>query len=201
VFETFQMATLQHEAVSAWHQRRGAACLYSTAGRLLWFPVSSISTFEAIIRILVAAGLGSVVGWERQFRGHPVGDRTFSLVCIGAAGFTVAAIPFPADAGKVIAGIVTGVGFIGGGLVFRQTDSGEVHGMTTAVGVWAMVAVGVLAGIGRLALASSTAVLVLVILELRHLPVVNRLDARRFMKGHRRDEDPPSGMENAAGHG
>ena len=162
---------------------------------------TTLSNLDAVLRLLVAAGLGSVIGWERQFRGHPVGDRTFSLVCVGAAAFTIAAIPFPADAGKVIAGIVTGVGFIGGGLVFRQpmtTDvhgtATEVHGMTTAVGMWAMVAVGVLSGIGRMLLATLTAVLVLFILELRHLPGVSRLDARRFMSGHRQDDDPPMGM-------
>ena len=147
-----------------------------------------------MMRLLVAAGLGSAIGWERQFRGHPVGDRTFSLVCVGAAAFTIAAVPFPDDAGKVIAGIVTGVGFIGGGLVFRQPNADEIHGMTTAVGMWAMVAVGVLSGIGRISLAAMAAVLVLFILELRHLPGVNRLDARRYMSGHRQDDDPPKGM-------
>ena len=156
--------------------------------------MGTVSNLDAVLRLLVAAGLGSAIGWERQFRGHPVGDRTFSLVCIGAAAFTVAAIPFPADAGKVIAGIVTGVGFIGGGLVFRQPNGSEIHGMTTAVGMWAMVGVGVLAGIGRMSLAAMTSVLVLFILELRHLPYLNRLDARRFMSGHRQDDDPPRGM-------
>ena len=65
---------------------------------------------------------------------------------------------------------------------------------TTAVGLWAMVGVGVLAGTGRLLLAALTAVLILFVLELRHIPGVAKLDARRYSGGHRKDDDPPIGM-------
>ncbi len=143
---------------------------------------AQVGDLEALGRICLAALLGFVVGWERRLRGHSAGDRTFALACVGAAAFTVAAVPFPDDAGKVIAGIVTGVGFIGGGLVFRPQTGKDVHGLTTAVGLWAMVAVGVLAGIGRLVLASGTTVVVVVLLELQQLPVLQLLDADRFME-------------------
>jgi len=154
--------------------------------------MNSVSNLAAIARLATAGGLGFVVGWERQVRGHKAGDRTFALVCLGAAAFTLAAIPFPADAGKVIAGIATGVGFIGGGLLFQRSRHGDVHELTTAGALWAMVGVGVLAGIGRYLVALVASILVLLILELRYLPVLDMLDARR-VTNRRQDSDPPRG--------
>ena len=151
----------------------------------------SVGNGEALGRLALAAALGFGVGWERQARGHRAGDRTFALVCLGAAAFTLAAIPFPADAGKVIAGIVTGVGFLGAGLVARPRADAEPHGLTTAGAVWSMVAVGVLAGIGRLLLAAVTALAILVVLELRYVPGLGRLDARRHAARLRQDDDTP----------
>ena len=83
-------------------------------------------------RIALAAGLGFAVGWEREVRGHPAGSRTFALVAAGSAGFTAIAIDaFPSTAEKLIAGIVTGIGFIGAGVVLRD-PGGHVRGLTTA---------------------------------------------------------------------
>jgi putative Mg2+ transporter-C (MgtC) family protein len=76
---------------------------------------------ELFGRIVAAALLGGLVGWERYVRGQQAGDRTFALVAAGAAAFTALGVDaFPNTAEKVIAGIVTGIGFIGGGLLLRS---------------------------------------------------------------------------------
>lgn len=145
-------------------------------------------------RIALAAGLGYLLGFEREIRGQDAGDRTFALVALGSAAFTAVAIDaFPPTAERLIAGIVTGVGFIGGGLLLRSSESGVVKGLTTAAAIWSAAAVGVIAGAGRLLLATLTTLLILVTLELREIPGLRMLDARRYatrLSPAERD-DPP----------
>ncbi len=148
---------------------------------------------ELFGRIVLAAALGGVVGWERYVRGQPVGDRTFALVAIGAAAFTALGVDaFPSTAEKLIAGIITGIGFIGGGLLLRA-QGGAVRGLTTSTAIWAVAAVAVLAGAGYATLAVAVTVLVVLILELRYLPLLDRLDARHWVDRTRSDSDlnPP----------
>jgi putative Mg2+ transporter-C (MgtC) family protein len=152
--------------------------------------VAHLSNLEFLARIGTAAGLGFVVGWERNVRGRPAGDRTFGLLALGAAAFTAFALS--ADAvgfSRVVQGITTAVGFIGAGIVWRK--GGDVHGLTTAAAAWSMVAVGVLAGSGRFAWAGMTTVVVLVLLEAAHLPLLERLDPRRFEDRFRNEAEPP----------
>ncbi|UGV24669.1 MgtC family protein [Rhodopseudomonas boonkerdii] len=132
-----------------------------------------------LVRIVVAVVLAFPIGWEREFRGSEAGDRTFMLVSLGAAAFTAVGVEnFPATAEKIMAGVVTGVGFLGGGMILK--DGGNVRGLTTAAAIWAASAVGMLAGIGELLIAALVTVLVILILELQFLPVIGRLDARRW---------------------
>jgi hypothetical protein len=107
-----------------------------------------------LLRIGVAALLAFAVGWEREFRGSAAGDRTFALVSLGAAAFTAVGVEnFPATAEKVMAGVVTGVGFLGGGMILQ--DRGGVRGLTTAAAIWATAAIGMLAGVGELLVATA----------------------------------------------
>jgi len=148
---------------------------------------------ELFGRIALAALLGGVIGWERYVRGQFVGDRTFALVAIGAAAFTALGVDaFPVTAEKLIAGIITGIGFIGGGLLLRA-QGGIVRGLTTSTAIWAVAAVAVCAGAGYLMLATAVAALVLVVLELRYIPLLDRLDARHWVDRARSDTDlnPP----------
>ena len=132
-----------------------------------------------LVRIGVAVALAFPIGWEREFRGSEAGDRTFMLVSLGAAAFTAVGVEnFPATAEKIMAGVVTGVGFLGGGMILK--DGGNVRGLTTAAAIWATSAVGMLAGIGELLIAGLVTVLVILILELQFLPLIGRLDARRW---------------------
>jgi putative Mg2+ transporter-C (MgtC) family protein len=107
---------------------------------------------RVIIRLTAAMLLGAVVGFQRERTGKSAGLRTHMLVAIGAALFVVG----PREAGmsedalsRVIQGLATGIGFIGGGAILKLTDEREIEGLTTAAGIWMTAAVGVAAGLGR----------------------------------------------------
>ena len=148
------------------------------------------SEWELLGRMALATGLGYAIGFEREWRGKPAGERTFALIALGAAGFTAIGVEaFPASAEKVIAGVVTGVGFLGAGLIFREATGG-ILGLTTAASAWAVAAVGVLVGSGAFLSGILSTLLVLFILELNRLPIMRRFDARRKPE-HEGGEDPP----------
>jgi len=126
-----------------------------------------------LARIGVGFALAYIFGFERQLRGSPAGDRTFALIGASAAAITaVAARTSP----QTIAGVITGIGFIGGGIVFHQ-ENGFVKGVTTAATVLAAAAIGIVVGFGHLLLGVITAFGLLVTLELPHLPFLRALDA------------------------
>ena len=139
-------------------------------------------------RVALGAFLGYIIGFEREYRGKSAGERTFGLLALGAAAVTGAGVLFfPISAEKVIAGVVTGVGFLGAGLIFRERDMtgrGQVLGLTTAASSWAAAAVGILAGSGLYLSAVATCAIVLVILEINRLPMYRRIDPGKA----RRDE-------------
>jgi putative Mg2+ transporter-C (MgtC) family protein len=143
-------------------------------------------------RVGLAFVLCYAVGFERALRGAPAGDRTYSLVGTAAAAVSAVTVgPAP----QAIGGIVTGVGFIGAGLVLRG-DRGMIRGMTSAAAIFAATGVGVVAGTGHAWLAIFVTVLMIIDLELRHMPVLNRLDAHRYasrMADDPDDDPPPDG--------
>jgi putative Mg2+ transporter-C (MgtC) family protein len=151
---------------------------------------------EVVVRVLVAFVLSYVLGFERYVRGSPAGDRTFSLVGVGTA---VIGIISAHGAPWALAGAVTGVGFIGGGLTFRQsTREGVVlRGVTTAASIFAAAAIGAAAGYGSLLAASVGTAIVLLILELQHIPGLRMLDAGRWSSHFAKDEpaEPFPGTE------
>jgi putative Mg2+ transporter-C (MgtC) family protein len=150
----------------------------------------AFSEWTIIWRILVATGLASAIGLEREWRGAPAGDRTFALVAIGAAGVTAIGVEaFPASAEKVIAGVVTGVGFLGAGLIFRGQQG--VHGLTTAAAAWAVAGMAVMLGSGAVWVGIAMAALILLILELDRIPLIRRV--HEAAERHRPHEDPPRG--------
>ena len=149
-------------------------------------------------RIALAAALGYALGWEREVRGHPAGSRTFALVAAGSAGFTAIAVDaFPSTAEKLIAGVVTGIGFIGAGVVLRD-PTGHVRGLTTAAAIWSIAAVGVIAGAARFVLAALVAVLFLLVLEMPSVPLLKRLDPARWAHRFTDDNPPPDGDREAS---
>jgi putative Mg2+ transporter-C (MgtC) family protein len=127
-------------------------------------------------RVGLAFVLSYAIGFERALRGSPAGDRTFALVGTAAAAISaVTVVPAP----QAIGGVVTGVGFIGAGIVLRG-DHGMIRGVTSAAAIFAATGVGVVAGTGHGWLALLVAVLTVLDLELRYTPVLNRLDAHRY---------------------
>jgi putative Mg2+ transporter-C (MgtC) family protein len=126
---------------------------------------------ELFGRIALAAVLGLVIGAEREFSAKPAGMRTHALVAIGAAAFTVAGYGVLAspgapqtrpDVARIAAQVVSGIGFLGAGVIIFQQD--RVRGVTTAADVWADAAMGVLCGLGLLVVAACTTGLLLLVL-------------------------------------
>ncbi len=121
---------------------------------------------EMILRLLLAVGLAALIGLERQHAGKSAGLRTHLLVCIGAALFTIASIygfGGEADAARVAAGIVAGIGFLGAGTII-STREGILVGLTTAASIWAVAAIGLAAGAGLYILAPVATLVVLIVL-------------------------------------
>jgi putative Mg2+ transporter-C (MgtC) family protein len=137
------------------------------------------SHWDAVARIALAWALTFVLGFERQLRGAMAGDRTFSM--LGAATALIGVLSAN-GATTILAGAVTGIGFIGGGLCFRQTvDKHEVlHGITTAASIFACAAIGAACGLGLVKESIAATVATLLTLELRHVPLLRALDARRW---------------------
>jgi putative Mg2+ transporter-C (MgtC) family protein len=112
----------------------------------------------------IAGLLGAIVGTEREVRRKPAGLRTNILIAVGAALFTaIAETMVNEDAStRIIQGIITGVGFIGGGVLIRQ--GGSITGMTTAATIWMVTGIGVACGMRLYEMAVAVTVLALVIL-------------------------------------
>lgn len=128
---------------------------------------------EMVIRLVAAFVLGIIFGVEREKRNKPAGLRTHTLVCLGAALFTIAgAYSFSGtgledgniDPTRVAAQIVTGVGFIGGGIIFKDHD--HIRGITTAASIWLTAGLGMGIGAGLYLLTGVAALLGLIGLEL-----------------------------------
>ena len=126
---------------------------------------------DLVVRLLLAAVLGGLVGIERQFHGQWAGLRTHMTVAMGAATFTVLALSVAAensmvDATRVIQGIAAGIGFLGAGTILKLSDQLEVKGLTTASAIWLAAAVGTAAGLAEYAVAIAATLIALVILAL-----------------------------------
>jgi putative Mg2+ transporter-C (MgtC) family protein len=129
-----------------------------------------------LARLGVAALLGVAIGFERQWRQRATGLHTSSLVSIGAALFALLDISIGAgDTTRIVAGVVTGVGFIAGGVILRSGLT--IIGLNTAATIWATAAVGALAGFGFWAEAASGAVAV-ILLNLLLQPLADAIDRR-----------------------
>jgi putative Mg2+ transporter-C (MgtC) family protein len=138
--------------------------------------------------LAVAVGLSYALGFERDLRGAPTGDRVFALIGAGAG---VIGIISAHGAPNALAGAITGIGFIGGGLVFRQSIRGGqiLTGITTAAAIFAAAAIGAAAGEGYLLIATVATVLALLVLEIRHMKWLSFLDGHRW--AHRFSNDTP----------
>lgn len=133
-------------------------------------PHTLASDLEIFFRIIFACFLGSLIGWERERHRHIVsaGIRTYGAISLGACTFGIVSLYIlNADSSRVAAQVVSGIGFLGGGIIFRQGD--YVSGLTTAATLWATAAVGLTVALGMYLIGMLTAVLIFLLLYLPRL--------------------------------
>ena len=141
-------------------------------GAALWQELASgfpgnVEVARIVVRLLTAVMLGGILGFQRAEAGKAAGMRTHMLVTLGAA--LVVLLPqltgmSSADLSRVIQGTITGIGFIGGGVILKLSEQHQIVGVTTAASLWLTATVGIAAGTGRLGLAVVGAILAFVIL-------------------------------------
>jgi putative Mg2+ transporter-C (MgtC) family protein len=131
---------------------------------------TSIPFVDVLLRLAVAFVCGAAIGLNREFHRKPAGFRTFALVSLGSA---IVVIVMEAEAGsgpdaasRVIQGILTGIGFLGAGVIFRREAPNKVSGLTTAAAVWLTAGLGVAAGMGHYGIALAGALMALLLLLL-----------------------------------
>jgi putative Mg2+ transporter-C (MgtC) family protein len=126
---------------------------------------------RVVVRLAVALVLGGVIGFEREREGKWAGMRTHMLVALGAALIVLAPLEArmtSADISRVIQGLITGIGFLGGGTILKLGDERQVRGLTSAASIWLTAAVGLAVGLGMLWPALLGTVLTWAILKVLH---------------------------------
>lgn len=154
--------------------------------------MSERDQFDLFVWILYALGLGAMVGFEREFRGHEAGIRTTALVCAGAAIF--GQVSDMSGETRIAAGVVQGIGFLGAGLVWQR--GGNVRGVTTAATVWVMAGVGLIVAAELWLLALLICVTLVIVLELS--PISDGILRYSRETGHARGPATPSEEESSA---
>jgi putative Mg2+ transporter-C (MgtC) family protein len=144
--------------------------------------LDALEQLEVVGKILLAAVCGGFVGWQRDRHQYVAGLRTMALVAIGSMLFTAINQFYGQD--RVTSNIVTGIGFLGGGIILRE--AGTVRGITTAATVWAVAAIGVAIGLELYLVALVSTVLVFVILEMRPFS--------EYLSGQRRELPLPNAI-------
>ncbi|HEV7350463.1 MgtC/SapB family protein [Telluribacter sp.] len=126
--------------------------------------------------------IGAVVGLEREYRSKSAGLRTMILIALGSTLFTILSIKVSLDAGRIAANVITGIGFIGGGIIFREHN--QVVGLTTAAAVWVTAAMGMAIGAGYYELSILTFGLVILSL-VALIPLQNIMKTRNQIRNYR----------------
>jgi putative Mg2+ transporter-C (MgtC) family protein len=139
---------------------------------MTWDELSIIPPWDlglqVFVRLLIAAGLGGIIGYERDLRGKAAGIRTHMLVAVGTSIVIITAridgIP-QAEMSKVIEGLVAGIGFLGGGVILKLSAEREIRGVTTAAGIWTTAGIGIAVGLGQVWIAVVSTIVVWLILS------------------------------------
>ncbi len=128
-----------------------------------------LSLTEITLRMLVATIAGGIIGLNRDLHGKPTGIRTLGLVGLGSALAVLAASNFSSEGdinapSRAIQGIITGIGFLGGGVILKDAMTNEIHGLTTAASIWLTACLGIVCGIGAWRAASVALVITFALL-------------------------------------
>lgn len=152
---------------------------------------------EIALRLLSSVLIGAVIGLNRELLGKPAGLRTNALVCLGSALIVLAGAAAAvtkdgtvetAGPSRVIQGIITGIGFLGAGVIIRDAAGSKVHGITTAATIWIAAALGILCGQGLYLVAGAGTLLTLAVLIVGR-PLEKSLH-RRFPGLTEKDHEP-----------
>ena len=133
-------------------------------------------------RMILAAAIGGLIGLERERHASDAGIRTFMAISMGSCAFSLISVHVGGDPTRIAAQIVTGIGFIGAGVIFQ--DKGGMAGLTTAATLWATAAVGMASAFGMYALAILTGGLLFATLALHHLPGWKQLSQKHGNQDH-----------------
>ena len=131
-----------------------------------------------VIRVAISIGIGGLVRLERELEHKPAGLRTIILVCLGSTIFMLIGYELGlinTESGRIVAGVVTGIGFLGAGAIIRAR--GDVYGLTTAATIWLASGLGLAVGAGFYVLAIIACVSVLIVLRL--LGIVEKIINRK----------------------
>ena len=129
---------------------------------------ANITQIEVILRIFVAFVIGLSLGIERAIAGKDASIKTHTIICTGSAVFTVLGY-LHGDPARVSAQIISGIGFLGAGVIWKDSDSGITKGLTSAAYLWSTTGVGMLAGDGKYLLAAVAAILLVLAVKIGDL--------------------------------
>lgn len=124
-----------------------------------------------LVHLAISALLGGFIGYDRERDGNQAGIRTYAAVCLGSTIFTLISTHITIDPGssaRIIANIVTGIGFLGAGIIYRSNEKPGVQGLTTAATVWATAGVGVAVALDMFVVAVSSSLFLYFLLSLHH---------------------------------
>ncbi len=127
------------------------------------------TTTRIALRLVLAAVLGGILGYERELKSRAAGVRTHMLVAVGSALFVIGPLEsgmLLSDMSRVLQGIIQGIGFLGAGAIIVRSARHKVEGLTTAANIWATAGIGVVAGLGLEATAVLSTLIVLIILAI-----------------------------------
>lgn len=152
---------------------------------------TTLPILDILLRLLAAFLCGAAIGLNREFHRKPAGFRTFALVSLGSAIVVISMEDRggPDSISRVIQGVMTGIGFLGAGVIFRREAPSKVSGLTTAAAIWLTAGLGCAAGLGhyKLVLASTGIALLLLLL--------GGPFERLLLGGHKRKNEPESGND------
>lgn len=144
-------------------------------------PTTLQTDFQMLTRVLVAFLLGAFIGWERERHGISAGIRTYGAIALGACVFGIVSLSVAgADPSRIAAQVATGIGFLGGGVIFRQDK--YVSGLTTAATLWATAALGLTVAFGMYMIAILTSILIYLMLYLPRLRWWKKISGKRIIR-------------------
>jgi putative Mg2+ transporter-C (MgtC) family protein len=134
----------------------------------MYFVVNSLyNNYTYECQIIIATLMGAIIGIERELRGKSAGIRTFSIICMASCLLSIISLHAPGlhDSMRLTAQIVSGIGFVGAGIIWHK-EGGITEGLTTAASLWATSSFGIAIGYGFISLALTSAITILVIMEI-----------------------------------